>query len=67
VPTKAAWKVGMKMAEALIEKHKQKTGRFPENLAMVWFSSDIMRADGEEMSQLLYLIGVRPVWQSNGK
>ena len=67
IPTKAAWKVGVKMAEALVEKHRQKTGKFPENLAMVWFSSDIMRADGEEMSQLLYLIGTRPVWQDNGK
>ncbi|MCK4244200.1 MAG: cobaltochelatase subunit CobN, partial [Candidatus Omnitrophica bacterium] len=67
IPTRAAWKVGVGMADALIEKHKEKTNKFPENLAMVWFCSDIMHADGEEMSQLLYLIGTRPVWQDNGK
>ncbi|MCF6147872.1 MAG: cobaltochelatase subunit CobN [Candidatus Kuenenia sp.] len=67
IPTPAAWKVGQKLASALIGKYKQDTGRFPENLAMVWFSSDIMWADGEEMAQLMSLVGVRPVWQSNGR
>jgi len=67
VPTPAAWKVGQKLAAALIEKYKQDTGSFPENLAMVWFCSDIMWADGEEMAQLMFLMGVRPVWQTNGR
>ncbi|MCG2704948.1 MAG: cobaltochelatase subunit CobN, partial [Candidatus Omnitrophica bacterium] len=67
IPTLAAWKVGQKLATALIEKYKQDTGKFPENLAMVWFCSDIMWADGEEMAQLMFLIGVRPLWQSNGR
>lgn len=67
IPTRAAWLVGMKMADALIKRHQEKTGQFPENLGMVWFCSDVMRADGEEMAQLLYLIGVRPAWQTNGK
>ena len=67
IPTPAAWKVGQKLAAALIEKYKQDTGKIPENLAMVWFSSDIMWADGEEMAQLMSLIGVRPLWQPNGR
>ncbi len=67
IPTAAAWKVGQKLAAALIEKYKQDTGKFPENLAMVWFCSDIMWADGEEMAQLMFLIGARPLWQPNGR
>jgi len=67
IPTPAAWIVGQKLSAALIEKYRQDTGSFPENLAMVWFCTDIMWADGEEMAQLMSLIGVRPVWQSNGR
>lgn len=67
IPTPAAWRVGKKLADALIKKHKRDTGKFPENLGMIWFSSDIMWADGEGMAQIMYLIGVRPVWQSNGR
>ena len=67
IPTPSAWKVGKKLADSLIEKFKQDTQRYPENLALVWFASDIMWADGEEMAQIMYLIGVKPLWQANGR
>jgi len=67
VPTKAAWKVGMSLAEAVIEKHKKEEGRTPENVAIFWMCSDIMWADGEGMAQIMYLLGVKPVWLSNGR
>ncbi|MHC1636084.1 MAG: cobaltochelatase subunit CobN, partial [Candidatus Methanospirareceae archaeon] len=63
VPTRAAWEVGKKLAEALIEKYKEENGKIPENVAMYWMSSDIMWADGEQLAQILYLIGVEPVWK----
>jgi cobaltochelatase CobN len=30
-------------------------------------ANDIMWADGEGMAQIMYLLGVKPVWQSNGR
>jgi len=67
IPTPAAWKVGKSLASALIEKYKQDTGKFPENLGLVWFASDIMWADGEQMAQIMYLIGVKSLYQTNGR
>lgn len=67
IPTRAAWKVGVKLADALLEKHKEETGAYPENMAMMWMASDIMWADGEEMCQLMRLIGVQPLWADNGR
>ncbi|RKY36722.1 MAG: cobaltochelatase subunit CobN [Candidatus Omnitrophota bacterium] len=67
IPTSSAWKVGKRLTDALIEKFRQDSGRFPENIAMVWFSSDIMWADGEEMAQIMYLLGVKPTWEINGR
>lgn len=67
VPTKAAWEVGKKLADAVIEKHKAEEGRMPENVAIYWMCNDIMWADGEGMAQIFYLLGVRPLWLSNGR
>lgn len=67
IPTKAAWEVGQRLADAVIEKHLHEEGRYPENIAIFWMCSDIMWADGEGMSQMMYLLGVRPVWLSNGR
>ncbi len=67
IPTRPAWKVGIRLADALLDKHRTETGAYPENLAMMWMASDIMWADGEEMCQLMYLIGTKPVWADNGR
>ncbi|MBW1740950.1 MAG: cobaltochelatase subunit CobN [Deltaproteobacteria bacterium] len=67
VPTKAAWEVGKRLATTMIEKHEKEEGKIPENVAIFWMCSDIMWADGEGMAQIMYLLGVRPVWLSNGR
>lgn len=67
IPTRAAWEVGKRLAEAVIKKHEKEEGRLPENVGIAWMCSDIMWADGEGMAQIMYLLGVRPVWLSNGR
>jgi len=34
---------------------------------MVWLASDIMRSDGEQIGQILHLMGARPKWKANGQ
>lgn len=67
IPTQAAWRVGVRLAEALIERYRKDEGRNPETVGMVWLASDIMRADGEQIGQILHLLGVRPKWKGNGQ
>jgi len=67
IPTRPAWKVGVKLADALLARHRKESGTYPENLGMMWMASDIMWADGEEMCQLMYLIGTKPIWTDNGR
>jgi len=67
VPTKTAHDVGVRLAEAVVRKHREEQGRTPENVAIYWMSNDIMWADGEGMAQIMRLIGVRPLWQPNGR
>ena len=65
VPSKSAWETGKRLAEAVIKKHRDEQGVPPENTAIYWMANDIMWADGEGMAQIMYLLGVKPVWQSN--
>ncbi|SES68896.1 cobaltochelatase CobN subunit [Methanococcoides vulcani] len=67
VPTKAAWRVGKKLSQAVVDKYVNEESKLPENLAFYWMASDIMWADGEGMAQIMSLLGVEPVWQGNGR
>ncbi len=66
IPTKAAWIVGVESAKRLIEHYHRKHGRYPESVGEVLWSIDAFKADGEQLAQILYLLGVRPVWNDAG-
>ncbi len=63
VPSEAAWRIGRRLADLLLERHREDHGDLPENVAVYWQASDIMWSDGEQFAQLLYLLGVEPVWK----
>jgi len=66
IPTRAAWRIGTRLAESIIGKYVEEQGRIPENIGMYWMASDVMWADGEQLAQVFSLIGVEPVW-TDGK
>jgi len=66
VPTRAAWRVGQQLSGVLINKHLRDEGRYPENVGFYWMANDVMWADGEGMAQIMSLLGVEPIWLSNG-
>jgi len=67
IPSQAAWETGKMLANKTISKYREATGRPPENIAFYWQCTDIMWSDGEGMAQMLYLLGVKPVWRNNGR
>ncbi|MDR3204851.1 MAG: cobaltochelatase subunit CobN [Deltaproteobacteria bacterium] len=66
-PTPAAWEVGQKMAEAVCQRFLTEEGRYPQSVAFFWISSDLINADGEDLAQMLALLGVKPLWAKGGK
>ena len=66
-PTPAAVEVGRRLAEELLHRYLHEEGRYPESVGMVLFSMDVFRADGEEVAQILHLLGVRPRWDQSGR
>jgi len=63
IPSKAAWKVGIMQAESLLERYLKEEGRYPENIGMILWSTNTMRTSGDEVAEILYLMGVCPVWE----
>ena len=66
LPTKAAWRVGKRLANLLVDKYVAESGKPPESVAFNWNSSDLLTSDGEMMAEIMALMGVEPVWKQNG-
>jgi cobaltochelatase CobN len=66
LPNRAAWEVGKRLANQLIERHKQKHGRYPKRLSMVLWQGETGRHQGAMEAQALYLMGVEPEWNARG-
>ena len=62
LPTEAAWDLGRRAAELLLEQHEQQQGEPLHHLAMSVWGTATMRNGGDEIAQALALMGVRPVW-----
>jgi len=63
-PTPAAWKLGWKSAQLLVETHAQTHGGWPKRLALSCWGTANMRTGGDDIAQALALMGVRPTWDS---
>ncbi|GAB6905829.1 cobaltochelatase subunit CobN [Desulfosarcina cetonica] len=63
IPTPAAWETGKKLADALIARYRKEHDRYPDNVGLILWASPTMRSKGDDVAEILYLLGVRPVWQ----
>jgi cobaltochelatase CobN len=62
LPTEAAWDLGRRSAEQLLELHLLEEGDDLRHLALSVWGTATMRNGGEDIAQALALMGVRPVW-----
>jgi cobaltochelatase CobN len=62
IPTETAWDVGRKAAEVVIERYTQENGEYPKSLAISIWGTSTMRTGGDDVAQVLALMGVRPIW-----
>jgi len=62
LPTEAAWDLGRRSAEQLVELYELEHGEPLRHLALSVWGTATMRNGGEDIAQMLALLGVRPVW-----
>ena len=62
IPSPAAWAIGERSAQALIERHLQEHGDYPKQLGLSVWGTATMRTGGDDIAQAFALMGVRPIW-----
>ncbi|MBM4241344.1 MAG: cobaltochelatase subunit CobN [Euryarchaeota archaeon] len=63
-PDTAAWEIGKKMADELIESFYNEKGYYPESVGVILWSIETMRTNGQSIAMILRLMGAEPVWTS---
>jgi len=67
LPSELSWEVGGRLAEAVLERHLKDTGELPRMIGLVAWGTAAMRTQGDDVAEILALLGVRPTWHPESK
>ncbi|MDR2719396.1 MAG: cobaltochelatase subunit CobN [Nitrososphaerota archaeon] len=68
VPTAASWEIGVVQANVLIDRYLKEEGKYPDSVGISIWATDTMKTKGDDIAEVLYLMGVKPVWEpSSGR
>ncbi|MGY1608188.1 cobaltochelatase subunit CobN [Geodermatophilus sp. SYSU D00700] len=62
IPSRLAWETGQAMADSLLERYRADTGEWPRSVGLSVWGTSAMRTSGDDVAEVLALLGVRPVW-----
>uniref|UniRef100_UPI002606B4D7 cobaltochelatase subunit CobN n=1 Tax=Pseudonocardia sp. TaxID=60912 RepID=UPI002606B4D7 len=62
IPSRSAWEIGSMLADSLIARHVADTGEYPRSVGLTVWGTSAMRTQGDDLAEILALIGTRPVW-----
>ncbi|HST97691.1 MAG TPA: cobaltochelatase subunit CobN, partial [Geodermatophilus sp.] len=62
IPSRLAWETGQAMADSLVERYLADTGEYPASVGLSVWGTSAMRTSGDDVGEVLALLGVRPVW-----
>ncbi|WP_433335145.1 cobaltochelatase subunit CobN [Spirillospora sp. CA-294931] len=62
IPSRNSWDVGVALADSLIARHMEDTGEYPSSVGLTVWGTSAMRTQGDDIAEVLALIGCRPVW-----
>lgn len=63
VPTRTAWTLGQRAADALIARYLQDHGDWPKSILLDLWGSATLRTGGEDFAQAIALLGAQPEWE----
>lgn len=67
LPTEAAWEIGKTMADSVIERFIREEGHYPESVGIILWATSNLRNHGQCVAEFLYLMGLKPIWQSGSR
>ena len=63
IPSPASWKVGVALGDAMLERYLKEEGKYPESVGIIIWAIDTMKTKGDDIAEIFYLFGVRPIWE----
>ncbi|WP_158943885.1 cobaltochelatase subunit CobN [Granulicella sp. S190] len=67
LPSEAAWRVGQQLAREAIERYRTEEKQYPETVGLSAWGTSQMRTHGDDVSEVLALLGVQPVWNKQSR
>ncbi len=67
LPSALSWEVGQGLAGDLLRRYLKEEGRYPETVGIVVWGTAAMRTQGDDVAEILALLGVRPVWNEESR
>ncbi|MDG1752547.1 MAG: cobaltochelatase subunit CobN, partial [Thalassotalea sp.] len=67
VPSQEAYVAGVKVMDQTLADYFTKHGKYPKKLAFSLWSLETMRHQGALEAQILHAMGVKPVWDKQGR
>lgn len=64
MPSATAWKLGTALGDALLEQYVAEEGKYPEQVGIIVWAGPNLRSNGQCIAEILYLLGVKPVWRA---
>ncbi|KHL19338.1 cobaltochelatase CobN [Mumia flava] len=62
VPSRLAYETGVRMADSLISTYVADHGEHPRSVGLSVWGTSAMRTSGDDVGEVLALLGVRPTW-----
>ena len=62
VPSRLAWQTGQAMADSLLQRYRDERAATRESVGLSVWGTSAMRTSGDDIAEVLALLGVRPEW-----
>ncbi|MYS78787.1 cobaltochelatase subunit CobN [Embleya scabrispora] len=63
IPSRLAWETGQALADSLLARYRaDNDGDWPRSVGLSVWGTSAMRTSGDDIAEVLALLGVRPVW-----
>ncbi|MFI6484750.1 cobaltochelatase subunit CobN [Nonomuraea sp. NPDC050663] len=62
VPSRLAWETGQAMADSLLQRYRDDHGEWPRSVGLSVWGTSAMRTAGDDVAEVLALLGIRPEW-----
>jgi cobaltochelatase CobN len=62
VPSRMAYETGQAMADSLLKRHLDDVGQYPQSVGLSVWGTSAMRTSGDDIAEVLALLGVTPIW-----